>query len=174
MNQIELIKYQTKDAYNWVNKIVEDIPFELWYKIPDQLDTHVSWQVGHLLLSFNFHTIMVIRGHQNDLYQKFPIQLYARLFIKSAPRDSVDQIDPKALLQHLKIVQEKSLEIISTLSDDELYDALEPTDVPHPLAKNKLEALDWNIKHTMWHCGQLGILKRMVDQRIDFGLKDRS
>jgi hypothetical protein len=56
------------------------------------------------------------------------------------------------------------------LTESDLESELEKTDTPHPIAKNKYEALDWNIKHTMWHCGQLGILKRIIDKRFDFGL----
>ena len=33
------------------------------------------------------------------------------------------------------------------------------------------EALEWNINHTMYHCGQIGVLKRVVDARYDFGLQ---
>ncbi|WP_216824389.1 hypothetical protein [Emticicia sp. TH156] len=38
-------------------------------------------------------------------------------------------------------------------------------------SKTKFEALDWNIKHTLWHCRQIGLLKRVVDKRYDFGLR---
>ncbi len=61
--------------------------------------------------------------------------------------------------------------VIKSLSDQDLESELSPTEVPHPVAKNKFEAIDWNIKHTMWHCGQIGILKRIIDERFDFGLK---
>jgi len=44
------------------------------------------------------------------------------------------------------------------------------TETKHPIAKNNFEALDGNIKHTLWHCGQLGILKRVLNERFDFGL----
>ncbi|MCE7059373.1 hypothetical protein [Dyadobacter sp. CY343] len=31
--------------------------------------------------------------------------------------------------------------------------------------------IDWNIKHTVYHCGQIGILSRIVEKRFDFGLR---
>lgn len=48
---------------------------------------------------------------------------------------------------------------------------LEPGAPEHPVATNKQEAISWNIKHTMWHCGQMAILKRVINSRIGFGLK---
>ncbi|KXX70923.1 DinB family protein [Flammeovirga sp. SJP92] len=173
MEQTKLLLWQTKDAYKWANQLVEGFPSEKWDDTPENLNTNLTWQVGHLLLSFNFHSIMTIKGPQTDLYQKFPIQEYAQLFVKAHASECVGKTDPKALLEHFKLVQEKSLEIISQLSENELNAKLEPTQVPHPIAKNKLEALDWNIKHTMWHCGQIGILKRLVVKRHDFGLKSK-
>ena len=41
----------------------------------------------------------------------------------------------------------------------------------HPVAKAKLDVLDWNIKHTMWHCGQLGILVMIAGERFNFDLR---
>jgi len=171
MNKIELIKTQTEDAYKWVNKLVESIPVQKWDEIPSDLDTNVTWQIGHLILSFNFHSIMVIKGPQLDLYQKIPIQEYAKLFVNSKPSECVGKMEAKSLIEHFRLLQNKSIEIISQLSDIELDEELEPTKVQHPIAKNKFEALDWNIKHTMWHCGQLGLLKRILDKGYDFGLK---
>ncbi|WP_439557278.1 hypothetical protein [Dyadobacter sp.] len=53
----------------------------------------------------------------------------------------------------------------------ELNNPLEPTPTPHPIATTKFEAIDWNIKHTMYHCGQIGMISRVVEKRYDFGLR---
>ncbi|WP_248480271.1 hypothetical protein [Spirosoma liriopis] len=68
-------------------------------------------------------------------------------------------------------MQQKSLAILASLQDWELDQPLELTPTAHPIATTKREAIDWNIKHTMYHCGQLGLIKRVVDQRHDFGLR---
>ena len=80
--------------------------------------------------------------------------------------------EPDRLRSDLAFMQEGSLEIIHSLSEGDLHKALEPLKDPHPVAKTKFEAIDWNIKHTMWHCGQMASWKRMVDQPYDYGLKD--
>jgi hypothetical protein len=170
MNTVELLRNQTENAYEWSNKVIESIPTEKWDKIPNNIETNVTWQVGHLIMSFYFHSIMVIRGHQMVLIQKIPLQEYNKLFTKASPTNAVGKTNSTDLIKQLNLVQKKSLEIIQSLTESDLKSELEKTDTPHPIAKNKYEALDWNIKHTMWHCGQLGILKRILDKRFDFGL----
>jgi len=171
MDTVELLRNQTKNAYEWTNKLIESIPTEKWDEIPNNIETNVTWQVGHLIMSFYFHSIMVIKGHQMDVIQEMPLQEYNQLFTKASPINTVGKTNPTALVEHLKLVQRKSLDIIQSLSENNLKNDLEKTDTPHPIARTKYEALDWNIKHTMWHCGQIAILKRIVDKRYDFGLK---
>ena len=72
-------------------------------------------------------------------------------------------------LEHLKLMQLQSLGVIDSLSENDLRKPVEPTKVPHPIAKTKFDAIDWNIKHTMWHCGQIATIKRIVDNYFDYG-----
>ena len=106
-----------------------------------------------------------------DILQKLPIKDYSDWFTVSSPILSVGKTDSLKLLQDLKVMQQKSMNILTALSDSDLHSPLEPTPTPHPIATTKFEAIDWNIKHTMYHCGQIGMLRRIVDQRYDFGLK---
>ncbi|PRD57065.1 DinB family protein [Sphingobacterium gobiense] len=171
MNQIEILVKQTKDAYEWTNKVISSIPQDKWDNIPKIIESNVSWQVGHLIMSFYYHSIMVIKGHQMDILQKIPMKEYDVYFTDASPNKALGKTDPVDLQNNLMFVQARSMEIIASLSEKDLRSELEGTLVPHPIATNKFEALDWNIKHTMWHCGQLGILKRIVHERYNFGLK---
>ena len=171
MTQVEMLSHQTQDAYDWASKLINTIPLEKWDEIPKNMLSSVSWQTGHLTISIYYHSIMVIKGHQMDLLQKIPVKEYNELYNQTQAQDTIGKMKPENLLNDLKQMQSKSLEIINQLQDENLNTSLEPTQAPHPIAKNKFEALDWNIKHTMWHCGQLAVLKRIVDKRYDFGLK---
>jgi len=172
MNEIEILTLQTENAYNWMKKITETIPKDKWNETPEILESNTSWHIGHQLISLYFHSILVIKGHQKDILEKVPLAEYSDLFtFKISPKETIGKKNPEELLTDLNIVEKKSIEIIKSLSPEELKSKLEPARVEHPVAKNKFEALDWNIKHTMWHCGQLAILKRVVNQRFDFGLK---
>lgn len=171
MTNLELLTQQTESVYDWTNKLVLSIPFEKWNNIPDKVETSVTWQVGHLLVSHYFNTMMVIVGHQMDILQKIPMKEYDAFFTTGLPKMSSGKIDPEILLKQLQLVQSKSIDIVKSLTADQFDSNLEPTTTPHPIAKTKREAIDWNIKHTMYHCGQIGILKRIIDTRFDFGLR---
>lgn len=174
MGSIDSLKSQTQDAYHWINRIIHSIPEDRWEYTPDVLETNVSWQTGHLIMSFYYHSILVIAGHQTDLLPSIPLNNYNTLFTDASPRLCLGKIKPEDLNHHLTLVQKKSIDIISALSPNDLEQPLEPTPFPHPIAKTKLEALDWNIKHAMYHCGQIGILKRIIHGRFDFGLKTKT
>lgn len=171
MTDVELLAWQTENVYDWTNKLVLSVPFSKWEETPEIVETNIAWQVGHLLMSSYFHTAMVIVGHQKDLFQKIPLKQYDEVFTNGNPADVKGKIDPVILLDQLKLIQTRSLEIIRSLNSEILGSALEPTRIPHPIAKTKFESLDWNIKHTMYHCGQIGLIKRVIDERYDFGLR---
>ncbi|WP_258099061.1 DinB family protein [Marinoscillum pacificum] len=170
MDDVALITSQTTDAYEWTNELLETIPLELWHTCPDIIESTLAWQTGHLILSHYFYAIMVINGHQKGLLEQLPMKDYDALYNTNSPTSTIDKHDPAVLFEHLKVVQASSLKLIGQLNSDELYKPLESLDKPHPIAKNKLEALDWNNKHTMYHCGQIGLLKRIVLERHNFRL----
>lgn len=169
--KIEILKEQTQNSYDWTNKLIDSIPFNAWEVTPEVIESNVSWQVGHLVLSTYFHSISVIAGHQREVLETIPMNRYAALYTNAEPEKAVGAVEPGILLNQLSFTQDKSIEVISSLSDDDLQLKLEPTRMKHPIATSKFEAIDWNIKHTMWHCGQTSILKRIVHERFDFGFK---
>ncbi|WP_345950398.1 DinB family protein [Mucilaginibacter sp. PAMB04274] len=171
MNQIEMLVKQTNDAYNWTNKLLNSVPYHKWKDTPKVMDSNICWQAGHILVGIYFHSIMVVIGHQMDVLQKIPLKDYADRFMDKSPEEAAENVNPEELYEQLLFMQQKSIQTLSALPESGLDNALEPSPTPHPIAHNKFEALDWNIKHTMWHCGQLGMLKRVVDERFDFGLK---
>jgi hypothetical protein len=171
MKPIEILAIQTQDAYNWTNKLINSVSYDKWDDIPSVIETSVSWQVGHLIMSLYYHSIMVIVGHQRDIIESMPMRSYDNLFTSGAPKDAIGKAKPEEQRHHLTFMQKRSLEVIESLCLDDLQSPLHATEIPHPIAQNKFGALDWNIKHTMWHCGQLGILVRIGGERFDFGLR---
>ncbi|TLU97295.1 DinB family protein [Dyadobacter luticola] len=171
MSEIELLINQTINAYEWTNRLLDEVPSDKWEVIPKVVDSNINWQVGHLIISHYFHSIMVIRGHQMDVLQKLPIKEYSEMFTVAGPHSSFGKVSPDILFNALNVMQQKSIAVLSSLTVAELNNPLEPTPTPHPIAKTKFEAIDWNIKHTMYHCGQIGMISRVVEKRYDFGLR---
>ncbi len=171
MNQIETLTLQTQDAYQWITKLLASVPYEKWHLTPKTLDTNLTWQCGHLILSYYYHSIMVTVGHQKSILAKVPVQEYSKSFkhLTTPSQGGTEDLSAR-LKEHLDFMSEKSIETIRQLPETALSQPLEPTEYPHPVAKTKFEALDWNIKHTMWHCGQIALIKRVVSERHDFGV----
>lgn len=172
MNQTDLLSKQTENAYEWTNKLISSIPKAKWDEIPSGIETHVSWQVGHLVISIYYHSVMTTVGHLRKVLDEIPLKMYSAHFNNAEPKNSVGTFEPDILQDHLGFIQQVSIKTIQSLTDEDLKSDVEPTRMPHPFAKTKFDAIDWNIKHTMWHCGQLGMIKRAVDERYDFGLKN--
>lgn len=171
MTHLETLTQQTESVYDWTHKLIKNIPLDKWDVVPEIVESSISWQIGHLIMSHYYHSIMVIAGHQMDILQKIPLKNYDELFTNASPGNSVGKTNPVDLINQLTIVQQKSISIIKGLTPEALQSRLEPTPTPHPIAQTKSEAIDWNIKHTMYHCGQIGIIRRIIDERYDFGLR---
>ena len=172
MTEIQILAKQTENAFEWTNKLIVSVPIEKWDIIADGIGSNLSWQVGHQIVSIYYHTIMTTVGHISELIEKLNLRLYTEICnYDTFAKDMVGKTDPKKLLEHLKLMQVQSLGVIDSLSENDLRNAVEPTKVPHPIAKTKFDAIDWNIKHTMWHCGQIATIKRIVDNSFDFGIK---
>lgn len=172
MTTTEVLLKQTKQAYSWVHKLMDTVPEEKWDTIAEGMDSSLSWQLGHQIISIYYHTMMTTVGHVPELLETMDLRSYTRLSgYDTQPKAVVGQFSPQQLRKDLKIMEDKSLEIIATLSDEDLDQPVLPTKMPHPVATTKFEAIDWNIKHTMWHCGQIATWKRMVDKPHDFGIR---
>ena len=172
MTETQILAKQTEDAFNWTNKLIDPIPIEKWDIIVDGIESNISWQVGHQIVSIYYHTIMTTVGHIPEIIEKLNIRQYTKMCtFATLPENMVGKTDPERLKEHLEFMQKESLSVIKSLSQKDLKDKIEPIKTPHPIAKTKFEAIDWNIKHTMWHCGQIATIRRIVDKAYDYGLK---
>ena len=62
MSKIDFLKEQIIESRNFVNRLVSEIPENQWYTIPEGTDSNFAWQIGHLIISQNFHAITCITG----------------------------------------------------------------------------------------------------------------
>mgnify|MGYP000149910545 CR=1 FL=1 len=176
MNVIDVLIKQTKEAHAWSNKLVDSIPMELWENTPKILNSNISWQVGHLVLSENYHAIMVVTGFDAEIAKQIEIKLHNQMYgYGSLPQEIIGKSNPLELKHHLYYVQNKVIQTVSGLTMKDLESPVEqPIKQKHPVAKTKFEAVSWNIKHTMWHCGQIATIKRLLHGGFDFGLPQRT
>jgi uncharacterized damage-inducible protein DinB len=72
------------------------------------------------------------------------------------------------LKKQLSFVNEIARNVLQELKEEDLGKPLEPSRMPHPVAKTKYEALTWNFRHEMWHCGQIAMIRRGLNMQFDF------
>jgi len=53
MSKLEFIKDQIIESRNFVNRLISELPDDLWFTIPDNTNSNFAWQIGHLMLSQN-------------------------------------------------------------------------------------------------------------------------
>ena len=165
------LKNQTADNYSWTNKLIENIAFDKWFITPEILETNLAWQIGHITLSQYYYTIVLLTGPKKDVAESINIKEYSGLFANGQNRKALAaEITVQELLDHWKHLQAITHEALTSLQDTDLSSNIFSMPKPHPFVKTKEDAISWNIKHTMWHCGQIAMWKRVIDKPFDFGM----
>ena len=162
MNRIEFLKEQIIESREFVNRLMSEIPEELWYTIPENTDANFAWQIGHLIISQNFHAITCITGRNEKVFSLIPVVEYVKIFNgMGALHRSVekDLIPTSKLKEQFDSIHEICIENLSRLNDDILFEPLEPIPFKHPVANTKYEELSWCFKHEMWHSAEMEAIK---------------
>lgn len=165
MTRIEFLKEQIIEARSFVNRLISELPEDLWYTIPEGTDSNFAWQIGHLLVSQNFHAITTITGVNEEVKRLMPIARYNKIFNGMGTlHRSVEKnfLPTSELKEQLDKVHTICLTNLSALDDKILNDPLEPIPFKHPVANTKYEALSWCFKHEMWHSAEMEAIKRAL------------
>lgn len=169
MNKIEFLKEQIVESRNFVNRLISEIPQDLWYVIPQNTNSNFAWQIGHLMISQNFHAIVCITGINENVSKLIPVIDYVKIFNGMGTTNrSVENnlIAPHILKEQFDALHEICLDSLSNLDDGILMNELEPIPFSHPVANNKYEALSWCFKHEMWHSAEMEAIKLALGHPI--------
>lgn len=163
MNRIDFIKTETAFADRWVQRLIDSFDPSQWLETPPVLKTNVNWQLGHLLVSKYFHSIVSITPDRPDLSPYFSMRQYRSFYARGTqPETLTEAPSPEKLLADFKVIQTEAISVLESLTDEMLD---QPTEMENPVAKTKYEALTWSFKHHMWHGGQLSTLKRVLKEQ---------
>jgi len=169
MSKINFLKEQIIESRNFVNRLISELPESLWYTIPEGTYSNFAWQIGHLIISQNFHAITCITGRDEAVSQLIPVIDYVKIFNgmgtlhRSAERDIIPAAELK---KQLDDIHEICISNLSCLNDSVLSEVLEPIPFKHPVANTKYEALAWSFKHEMWHSAEMEAIKRALGHPI--------
>ena len=169
MSKINFLKDQMIESRNFINRLISEIPQDLWYIIPDNTDSNLAWQIGHIMMAQNFHAITVITGRNEKVNELIPVVQYNKIFNgmgtlhRSVEKDLIPTVQLK---EQFDTVHKICIDNLDDLSDDILDNKLEPIPFKHPVANVKYEALSWCFKHEMWHAAEMEAIKRDLGHPI--------
>jgi hypothetical protein len=166
MSKIEFLKDQIIESRNFINRLISEFPKDLWYTIPENTDSNFAWQIGHLMMSQNFHAIIAMTGRNRKIYDLIPVAEYVNIFngMGSLHRSvEKDLIPTSKLKEQFDYIHEICINNLSRLSDDILNEQIP---FKHPIATTKYEALSWSFKHEMWHSAEMEAIKRFLGHPI--------
>lgn len=169
MKRIDFLKEQIIESRSFVSRLISELPQDLWYAIPENTNSNFAWQIGHLMISQNFHAITCITGRNEKVFGQVPIADYVKLFngMGTLHRSiKKDLIPADKLLKQFNTVHEICVANLSKLDDDILQQELESIPFKHPVANTKYEALSWCFKHEMWHCAEMEAIKQVLGKPI--------
>ena len=166
---MNFLKNQVMEARLFTNRLISEMPEELWFTIPQNTDSNFAWQIGHILMAQNFHIFSCSLGRNKKVIEEIPLQDYVKLFGGLGnPHRSVDKnsITISSLKSHFDFVHNLCLEGLELAKDDILKEKLEPIPFKHPVAENKYQALSWSFKHEMWHCAEMEQIKILLNRQF--------
>lgn len=163
--RLEFIKEQNRLTRENTLKLLNDTPFNLWYETPRVIETNMAWLTGHLIVSQYYHSIAVITGPNLEIFKEVALSEYFSIY-SMMTKSTTNELKPEPikLMAELEIINSYAIRALNKLTDLNLEESLEPTKLPHPVAKTKYEALTWSFRHEMWHLGQISTLKRIIGQ----------
>lgn len=166
MTRLNFLKDQVIETRSFINRLIPELPEELWFTIPANTDSNFAWQIGHLMLSQSFHAITSLTGRHPVIYEMMPVAEYVKLFNgmgalhRSVGKEAITVSRLKELFDR---VHEVCIENLGKLPDSILD---EPVPFKHPLAVTKYEALAWSYRHEMWHSAEMEAIKRELGYPI--------
>ncbi|HBZ67427.1 MAG TPA: DinB family protein [Bacteroidales bacterium] len=166
MSKIGFLKDQIIESRNFVNRLISEIPEDLWYTIPDNTDANFAWQIGHLMMSQNFHAITSITGRNKKVYELIPVAEFVEIFngMGSLHRSVEKDLIPTSMLkEQFDTIHTICLDNLSKLSDDILSEEIP---FKHPIAVTRYEALSWSFKHEMWHSAEMEAIKKNLNHPV--------
>jgi hypothetical protein len=147
-------------ARRYTLELLDVTPRELWFTRPAGVPTHVAWQVGHLAVSQYGLLMFRIHGRQESDTDLIPGKFRKAFARGSDPSsDAAAQMTADELFERLEQVYERSLQGLRGISAATL---LEPVDMPYAGYPIKLGAIMFCPLHEQIHCGQIGLIRRML------------
>lgn len=154
---------QIEFARSYTLSLLAEIADDEWFTMPPGCSTHVAWQVGHLAMAEYGLCLFRQRGRS-----EVDLTLMTSSFRKSFSRGTIPEPDPAKnpspaeIRDVLDRVHAQVLLELPTFTPEQLA---EPVDMPYAAYATRLGCLIFCSHHEMLHCGQLGLLRRLLGKQ---------
>lgn len=151
---------QMKWTRQYSLQLIESIPEDRWFEMPEGLPTHVAWQVGHLAVSQYGLMLFRQRGRSPGDLEIMPGWLRKQFGRGTQPGARTEKSPARSeLLERLEKIHQQALAEIQDLTPEILAEA---TEMPYAAYPIKLGALMFCPIHEGLHAGQIGSLRRAL------------
>jgi hypothetical protein len=159
-SRLDIAIRRIETAREYTETLLEGLTEEDWFWQPEGLTTHIAWQVGHLAMAQYGLTLFRQRGRQ-------PIDLdlmsgrFRKQFSRgSSPAASADLSPSVEEIRNVfDRVHAQALAELPTFDEASLDETIDP---PYSGFPTKFGALLFAVDHEMLHCGQIGMLRRLM------------
>lgn len=147
----------------FTNGILDSVPENCWYRMPEPAVTHVAWQVGHLAWAQDRLLFKRVLAGFSESPGIVPPEYLKMFGIGSRPEPDEDHYPAiEEIRSVFDSVYANTLEYAATIPDS-LLD--EPSKPPHPAFNDRYGALLWIARHELVHAGQIGLLRRLFGEQ---------
>jgi hypothetical protein len=151
---------QITAAHEFSDRLLAEVPNDLWFRMPHEGVTHVAWQAGHMAIAKFRLGVEFLRERRPEDDTWHPLA-WVKLFGRgSTPQadaglyPTIDEIRAAKQRVYEHLIAELQMLDPSTLD--------EPALVEHRFVRTKGDALFWCARHEMTHAGQVALLKRLL------------
>ena len=137
---------------------LDTLPQQEWFVIPPGSGSHIAWQVGHIAVAEYRLCLERLRGRTEADELLIPFD-FLQQFGRTSTAQPPGRYSAAEIHEIFQAVHDRVLRELPAYADADLD---LPPITPHPLCTTRLACLRYAPLHEMLHCGQIGLLRRML------------
>jgi hypothetical protein len=158
--RMQVVGRQMEFARNYLLTLLDGLTEQEWFWSPPNFPTHIAWQVGHISMAQYGLALFRQRGRA-EVDSELMSSKFRKLFMRGSEPilERAVHPTPAEILRVLHRVQQQVGIELPGFDGDGLDD---PVEAPHAAFATRYGALIFSSQHEMLHCGQIGMLRRLM------------
>ena len=158
--RLEIAKQQIGSARSYMLGMLDGLSEDDWFAMPENAPTHIAWQAGHLAMAQYGLTLFRQRGRA-EVDTKLMSGKFRKKFMKGTNPETnlAEVVSRDDIMEALHRVNDQMLAEIDSFDGPGLD---EPVEMPFAGFPTKYGSLLFAAHHEMLHCGQIGVIRRLL------------